>query len=94
MLCTEVYEDDIVEITSIDECEKIAKMLGKRWDPIPKKEDPVVGWNGKTRNCNYWVDRVKRGQKFLFNKYGNKKGKYSQQACKKEVIDKKSPQNP
>ena len=89
MLCKEVYEDDIVEITSIDECEKIAKMLGKRWDPKPENSD------SSTRNCNYWASRISRDQKFQFNKYaGNKKGKYSQQACKKEVIDKKSPQNP
>ena len=79
--CKDLEQDDIVEITRMDECKKIAKMLGKNWKGKKNNRD----W---TRNCNYWAP----DSDVFFNKYaGNNKGDYSQQACKKEVLDTKSP---
>ena len=69
----------------MDECAKMAQILGKRWTGIQND-------NTWTRNCNYWASSTKRDQEFFFNKYaGNNKGTLSQQACKKEVIDTRSP---
>ena len=65
-----VYTKDIVEITRKDECEKVAKMLGKTWGGTENI--------ASTRNCYYWDDSAKRGQLFRFNKYkGNNMHKKS-----------------
>ncbi len=86
-LCTELEEDDIVEVTARNECEQMAEMLEHTFD------SSFTGSNEHwTRNCNYWAANSERYQKFWFNTYaGNNKGEYSQQACQKEVTDIKSP---
>ena len=87
MLCKDLDEggDEIVKITSVDECQKLATMFGKRWDGSKH----INTW---TAYCHYWNDPLKKGQNIVFNRYtGNYRGTYAQQACKKEVIDTKSP---